>query len=59
MTMAQWAKTNTQHYENIAAAIRAKNGGTETYTPAQMAEQIAADTARFAKLVADNKITTD
>ncbi|KRA13881.1 tripartite tricarboxylate transporter substrate binding protein [Acidovorax sp. Root568] len=28
-------------------------------TPAQMAEQIAADTARFAKLVADNKITTD
>lgn len=28
-------------------------------TPAQMAEQIAADTSRFAKLVADNKITTD
>ncbi len=28
-------------------------------TPAQMAEQIAADTARFAKLVADNRITTD
>ena len=28
-------------------------------TPAQMAEQIASDTARFAKLVADNKITTD
>ena len=28
-------------------------------TSAQMAEQIAADTARFAKLVADNKITTD
>jgi len=28
-------------------------------TPAQMAEQIAADTARFAKLVADHKITTD
>ena len=42
MTMAQWAKTNTQHYENIAAAIRAKNGGTETYTPAQMAAAIAA-----------------
>ena len=40
--MAQWAKTNTQHYENIAAAIRAKNGGTETYTPAQMAAAIAA-----------------
>ena len=37
-----WAKTNTQHYENIAAAIRAKNGGTETYTPAQMAAAIAA-----------------
>ena len=28
-------------------------------TPAQMAEQIAADTARFSRLVADNKITTD
>ena len=40
--MAQWAKTNTQHYENIAAAIRAKNGGTETYTPAQMPAAIMA-----------------
>eukprot|EP01036_Dinobryon_divergens_P037541 gene37541-biopygen29727 len=28
-------------------------------TPAQMAEQIASDTTRFAKLVADHKITTD
>lgn len=28
-------------------------------TPAQMAEQIAGDTTRFAKLVADHKITTD
>ena len=28
-------------------------------SPAQMAEQIAADTARFAKLVADNKSSTD
>ncbi|WP_298211126.1 tripartite tricarboxylate transporter substrate binding protein [Acidovorax sp.] len=28
-------------------------------TPAQMAEQIASDTARFAKLVVDNKISTD
>ena len=40
--MAQWAKTNTHHYKNIAAAIRAKNGGTETYTPAQMAAAIMA-----------------
>lgn len=40
--MAQWAKTNTQHYENIADAIRAKNGSTDTYTPAQMPAAIAA-----------------
>ncbi len=40
---------------------RMQDIGAETIgnTPAQMAEQIASDTARFAKLVADNKITTD
>lgn len=32
---------------------------THLRTPAQMAEQIASDTTRFAKLVADHKITTD
>lgn len=37
-----WAKTNTTNYTNIAAAIRAKNGGTATYTPAQMPAAIAA-----------------
>lgn len=32
--------TNTQHYQAIADAIRAKNGETTTYTPSQMAQAI-------------------
>ena len=32
--------TNTQHYQDIADAIRAKNGLATTYTPAQMAQAI-------------------
>lgn len=40
---------------------RMQDIGAETIgnTQAQMAEQIASDTARFAKLVVDNKISTD
>lgn len=34
--------TDTQHYSAIAAAIRAKNGTADTYTPAQMAQAITA-----------------
>lgn len=34
--------TNTDNYSAIAAAIRAKNGASDTYTPAQMAAAIAA-----------------
>lgn len=32
--------TNPQYYSDIAAAIRAKNGSSDTYTPAQMAAAI-------------------
>lgn len=32
--------TNTQHYSDIADAIRAKNGSFDTYTPDQMAQAI-------------------
>ena len=32
--------TNTDHYSAIANAIRAKNGETDTYTPAEMADAI-------------------
>ena len=32
--------TNTEHYAAIANAIRRKNGETDTYTPAEMADAI-------------------
>lgn len=43
--------TNTQHYQDIANAIRIKNGSADTYTPAQMAqaiEDLPSDTLRKA-----------
>ena len=34
--------TDPQHYTNIANAIRGKNGSSDTYTPAEMADAILA-----------------
>lgn len=34
--------TDDQHYQNIAAAIRAQSGGNDVYTPAEMAQAIQA-----------------
>ena len=34
--------TDSQHYTNIANAIRGKNGSSDTYTPAEMADAILA-----------------
>jgi len=34
--------TNNKHYQDIADAIREKNGTENTYTPAEMAEAILA-----------------
>lgn len=36
--------TNSEHYEDIASAIRTKNGKTDTYKPGQMADAIRAIT---------------
>lgn len=40
--MATKVLTDPQHYTNIANAIREKNGTSNTYTPANMADAILA-----------------
>ena len=50
--------TNNQHYQDIAAAIRAKNGSTTSYKPSEMAPAIRALVVGTVSLQAKNATPT-
>ena len=53
--MSTTVYTNSKHYQDIANAIRAKNGTENTYTPSQMANAILALEAGEAIILNQNK----